>query len=103
MADAILVSGMFVKDPHSNAPDFVKMRVSFKVEDFKKFLDENEDGGYVNVQIKRSQEEKLYASLDTWRPDPNYNRGDSPVNDEPVDEDDGDEPVDEDDEDDLPF
>ncbi len=44
--------------------------LSFKVEEFIKFLEENKNAkGYVNVTIKKSKESKKpYAELNTWEP-----------------------------------
>ena len=62
------VNGMIVKDKHENTPDWVIANVSFKVEDMKAFLDQHQDNGWVNVQIKKGQGGKRYAELDTWKP-----------------------------------
>ena len=78
MADeAVFMQGIFVKDPHANAPDFVLAKVSFKVEDVCEFLRANaNDAGYVNSALKRGQSGKMYLELDTWKPDPSRQGGD---------------------------
>ena len=78
MADeAVFMQGIFVKDPHANAPDFVLAKVSFKVEDVCEFLRANaNDAGYVNSALKRGKSGKMYLELDTWKPDPSRRGGD---------------------------
>lgn len=67
--EKVFTNGFVFKIPHPNAPSFVKGKVSVKVEDFKKFLDEHNDNGWVNIDLKLSQEGKPYAELDTWKPE----------------------------------
>jgi hypothetical protein len=67
MTEKKRVQGMLLKRS-ANAPSFVITSVSFKVEDFKKFLDENAENGWVNLQMKKSKEDKIYVELDTWKP-----------------------------------
>jgi hypothetical protein len=45
--------------------------MSVKVEEFKKYLDENQDNGWVNFEIKKSREGKHYIELNTWKPNQN--------------------------------
>ena len=59
--------GLFFKEPHSNAPDFVKGKVSIKVDEFKKYLN-NVKGEWLNIDLKISQDGKAYAEIDTWKP-----------------------------------
>lgn len=63
-----LVKGAFVKKPSSNAPEFVKAKVSFN-KSFIDYLNENaNDKGYVNVDLLESKEGKLYFKLDDFVP-----------------------------------
>jgi hypothetical protein len=66
MADKIFTDGMIVKKPHANAPDFIIANLSFKVDEFRKFLIDNAKGGWVNADIKIGQSGKYYAELNTW-------------------------------------
>ena len=60
--------GFFVKAPHPNAPDYVKLGISLRREEFLKFLTEK-TGDWVNLEVKESRNgEKLYASVDYWEP-----------------------------------
>ena len=43
--------------------------LGIKIEDFKKFLDENNSNGWVNVNICKSKEKDTwYAKLNSWKP-----------------------------------
>jgi hypothetical protein len=66
MADKVFTEGMIIKAPHQNAPSFVKLKLSFKAEDFRKFLNDNAKNGWVNVDVKESKDGKLYGELDTY-------------------------------------
>ena len=62
------VNGMIIKAPHANAPDFVRGSISIKVSEFKEYLDKNSNDGWVNLDMKKSKEGKLYVSLNDWKP-----------------------------------
>ena len=64
-----LIDGLIAKKPHENAPDFLIANVSIKVEELKKFLDDNQENGWVNIDIKESKGGKYYADLNDWKPD----------------------------------
>lgn len=66
--DIEFAPGFFVKAPHPNAPDYVKLGISIRREEFLEFLTKKE-GDWVNLEIKESRNgEKLYASVDNWVP-----------------------------------
>ena len=50
------VNGMIVKKPNSNAPDWVKAKVSIKLDDFKGwiggFVKDNPNDERINIDIK---------------------------------------------------
>lgn len=64
-------TGLFVSPPRSTAPDFVKGRISIKVEDFMEYLSEK-DSEWLRIDVKegfKKDEEgnpKWYAQVDTW-------------------------------------
>lgn len=64
--------GVFVKR-NEKAPDFVVCSISFKIDEFAKFVKENKnDKGYVDIQVLKSREKgTMYAVLDTFEPKPN--------------------------------
>jgi hypothetical protein len=76
--DKIFPVGIFAKPPHENAPDFVKAKVSVKVEDFigwAKAVGEE----WINMDIKISQGGKMYMEVDTWKPSKSATGGSSPA------------------------
>jgi len=75
MAEKVFTEGMIIKwlgpnDPNrrQGAPDFVLGQVSFKIQDFIACLQANNNNGWMNVDIKRSQGGKVYTEVDTWKP-----------------------------------
>ena len=65
--ETVFADGLIAK-LRENQPDFVICSLSVKVEDFVKFLNENHDNGWVNIQVLKSKAGKPYCSLDTWKP-----------------------------------
>lgn len=65
--EKIFVDGMIVKR-NEQAPDFVICNLSLKGKELVEFMRQHQQDGWVNVQVKRSQGGKLYAELDTWKP-----------------------------------
>jgi len=63
--DKIFTDGMIAKR-NDNAPDFVICNLSFKVEDFAKFMQQHSKDGWINVKVLRSKNDKIYSELDTW-------------------------------------
>lgn len=65
------VNGMWFSKPNEGAPDFIKGKISFKVENFLKWIEgKANEKGYVNVVLKKSKEGKLYLQYDNWQPKP---------------------------------
>ena len=70
MSDDIeFVDGLIVKPPHENAPDFVKAKISIKRADLGNWLRGKTDE-WINIDIKESRGGKWYASVDTFKPEP---------------------------------
>jgi predicted nucleic-acid-binding Zn-ribbon protein len=68
MSDDIqFVDGLIVKCPKTNAPSFVKASISIKVADLSKWLAQQE-GEWVNVDVKESKSGKWYAAVNTFKP-----------------------------------
>lgn len=65
--ETIFADGMSVKKPQENAPDFVKLNMSFKADSFIKFLEANQVNGWVNVDLLKSKGGKLYCKLNTYK------------------------------------
>ena len=66
--EVTFVDGMIVKQGKFST------KVSIKVDEFAEFVKANADKGWVNIEIKTSKNDKMYACLDTWKPDPNYKK-----------------------------
>lgn len=77
--ETIFADGVNVYTPNSNAPDFVKASLVIRVDDFKKWVESNdnrittdkEGNRVLRMQIKESKQGKLYASVDNYQPDGN--------------------------------
>jgi len=63
----IFVDGLLVSKPSENAPDFIKLNFGAKVDQLTEFLNKHKDSkGWVNFNLKKSKEGKLYLALNTW-------------------------------------
>lgn len=76
--DNKFIPGLFFKDPHENAPDFVMAKGSIKVADLRAWL-AKQSGEWVNFDLKWSREGKPYAQIDDWKPDGNRGGGQRPT------------------------
>lgn len=72
--DTKFIDGLIVKEPHQNAPEYVKAKLSIKREELIKFL-QGQSGDWINADIKVSQNGKWYAAIDDWKPDANRGSG----------------------------
>ena len=70
MAQEKIFADGFILKRRDNAPDFVLGSLSVKLEEALPFLNSNQKNGWVNVDIKQSQNGKYYMQLDTWEPTP---------------------------------
>lgn len=60
------IKGIFVNDPHENAPDFVLGQVSINREQAIQSLQELDDE-WLNLDILKSKEGEVYGKLNTWK------------------------------------
>lgn len=68
MADELeFPKGLIVKEPHQNAPDFVKAAISIKVDDLTEWLS-TRDEEWINIDVKESKGGKWYAAVSTFKP-----------------------------------
>lgn len=70
--EKIFADGMRFEAPSDalkeKAP-FIKGKISIKVAEFVEFLKKHETvGGWVNIDLKKSQGGKLYLELNDWKP-----------------------------------
>lgn len=59
--------GIFAKEPHSQAPDFVKGKVSIKVADAIEWLKQQTDE-WVNLDMKEAKTGKWYLAVNDYKP-----------------------------------
>jgi hypothetical protein len=67
MSDVKFINGLIVKAPNENAPDYVICKLSIKRQDLIAWL-QQQDGEWINAEVKESQGGKLYAAVDEWKP-----------------------------------
>ena len=66
--EKIFIDGMRFEAPHENAPDFVKGKISIKIDKLIEFLEANRTpSGWLNVDLKESQKGVLYLELNTYQ------------------------------------
>lgn len=65
--DTRYIEGLIFKAPHENAPDYVIAKISIKRAELIAWL-ESQSGEWINADLKESQQGKLYAAVDTWKP-----------------------------------
>lgn len=76
-----MFQGLFFKTPHDNAPDFVKRKISIKVDDFIAWLQENQNSdGWVNADLKEAKSGHWYAEINRWTPDSDQSSNNSSNN-----------------------
>ena len=61
-------AGLMVKAKHANAPEYVICKISIRREELIEWL-QGKDGDWINLDVKESKGGKLYAAVDTWKPD----------------------------------
>lgn len=71
--EKVFVEGMLIKLPEDSAPDFVKLKLSFKLDEFGAWVGsqkaDDESLEWINVEIKESKSGKWYAERNMWKPD----------------------------------
>ena len=87
----VFVDGLIVKLPDDNAPDFVKLKLSIKLDEFGPWVAARKkadpDSEWMNIEIKEGRSGKWYAELNTWKPSTDQPAR-QPVNQAPVPNDD---------------
>jgi len=68
MSDKKFIDGLIVKAPNDNAPEYVKAKLSIKRQELIDWLGQQQ-GDWINADIKVSQGGKYYAQVDDWKPD----------------------------------
>lgn len=70
MSDIKFIDGLIAKAPHERAPEYVKAKLSLKRAELIAWL-QQQDGEWINADIKVSQSGKWYAAVDDWKPSGN--------------------------------
>ncbi|WP_329759304.1 hypothetical protein [Stenotrophomonas geniculata] len=67
MSDVKFINGLIVKAPNDNAPEYVICKLSIKRQELIAWL-QQQDGEWINAEVKESQGGKWYAAVDEWKP-----------------------------------
>jgi hypothetical protein len=60
----------FIFKRNDNAPEWAIGKLSIKAQEAIQFINEKNNGGWVNLEIKKSKEGKFYIELDTYEAKP---------------------------------
>ena len=77
MSDVEFPAGIYFNAPREGAPDFVIGSVLINTEEFSEWLAQK-DSDRVNLDIKRSKNDKVYLQVNNWKPS-NEKKADSPA------------------------
>lgn len=83
--DAKYIEGLIAKAPHENAPAYVKAKLSIKRQELIAWLQQQE-GEWINADVKVSQAGNWYAQVDTWKPNQDRVGQSRPAQSAPKDE-----------------
>lgn len=66
----VFADGAMFKEPSPNAPEWIKGKMSFKVDEFIAFLTKHQtNAGWVNLDLKKGKTGKYYMELNTFVPE----------------------------------
>lgn len=68
----IFPKGMMLKKRSEKTPEWIKLSISFKADEFIKFLEEHQNlGGWLTIDLKEKKGEKgnYYFALNTFKPE----------------------------------
>lgn len=74
MSDVKFIGGLNFKAKNPNAPDYVICKGSIKREDLIAWL-QSQQGEWINFDVKESKGGKMYAAVDTWKPNDGSRQG----------------------------
>ena len=70
--EKVFVDGMIIKSKSEGTPDWVKEKISLKLDEFGAWVAAQKKADpsleWINIDIKQSQGGKLYAERDMWKP-----------------------------------
>ena len=64
----IFADGIRFIKPTEKTPEWIKGKISVKVDSFVDFLKKHEKDGWVNIDLRKSQKGELYFALNTFVP-----------------------------------
>ena len=64
-----LANGIIFKRKGEKSPDFVKGKVSIKVDEFIQTLKENNNNGWVNLDMLLAKTGNIYFAVNDWKPE----------------------------------
>lgn len=67
MSEKKFIDGLIVKPPRDGAPEYLVGKLSMKRQELIAWL-QQQDGEWVNADIKIAQSGKWYAQVDDWKP-----------------------------------
>lgn len=72
MDDKVFVDGMMAKQPDDGAPDFVKLKLSLKLDEFAAWVGAQKKADpsieWLNIEVKEGRSGKWYAERNMWKP-----------------------------------
>lgn len=61
------IDGMMWQDPHPRAPDFIKGKISVKLNQFFRFAEQHQDSrGFVQIDVKQAKNGNIYLALNEY-------------------------------------
>ncbi len=82
--EKVFCDGMICRPPNEGAPEFVRFKISIKVDEFVNFLaNHRKPDGWINIDVKKSKMGKIYAELNRW-PKGRTNESNKSQNDEEI-------------------
>lgn len=70
--DKVFVEGMMVKLPEAGAPDFLKLKLSIKLDEFGKWIADQKRNDseieWINLEVKEGRSGKWYLERNMWKP-----------------------------------
>ena len=81
--EKVFVDGMIIKNKSDGTPDWVKEKISLKLDEFGAWVAAQKKADpsleWINIDIKQSQGGKRYAERDMWKPTANAQPKQAPV------------------------
>jgi hypothetical protein len=70
--EKVFVDGMIAKKPDDNAPEFVKVKLSLKLDELGPWISAQKKADpsieWINIEVKEGRSGKWYAERNMWKP-----------------------------------